>query len=92
MGHRIGQLFELLKNSVADKDGINAMLELGKRHEKGVKIIRKAIISDKTPLTPREREIADRLYISEATVRTILRSVYSKLDIHSKTELDTKKF
>ncbi len=38
------------------------------------------------------REIADRLYISEATVRTILRSVYSKLDIHSKTELDTKEF
>ncbi len=63
------------------------MLELGKRHEKGVKII-----SDKTPLTPREREIADRLYISEATVRTILRSVYSKLDIHSKIKLDTKKF
>ncbi|WP_312502586.1 helix-turn-helix domain-containing protein [Lacrimispora sp.] len=57
------------------------------------------------PLTPREREIArlardrviarevaDRLYISKATVRTILRSVYSKLDIHSKTELDTKEF
>ena len=55
----IGQLFELLKNSVADEDGINAMLELGKRHEKGVKMIRKAIISDKIPLTPREREIAD---------------------------------
>jgi len=57
------------------------------------------------PLTPRKREIArlardrlsarkiaDRLYISKATVRTILRSVYSKLDIHSKTELDTKEF
>ncbi|WP_313153211.1 response regulator transcription factor [Lacrimispora sp.] len=38
------------------------------------------------------REVADRLYISKATVRTILRSVYSKLDIHSKTELDTKEF
>lgn len=98
-------LYKMLKSSVSDKDGINAVIELGKRYERGMKIIRKAVISDKTPLTPREREIAqlardrlsareiaDKLYISETTVRTILRSVYSKLDIHSKTELDTKKF
>ena len=98
-------LYKMLKNSVSDKDGINAVIELGKRYERGMKIIRRAVISDKTPLTPREREIAqlardrlsareiaDKLYISETTVRTILRSVYSKLDIHSKTELDTKKF
>lgn len=61
----IGQLFELLKNSMADKHDINAILELGKPHEKGVKIIRKAIISDKTPLTLREREIADRGYVEK---------------------------
>lgn len=104
----IGELsafFDLLKYFVPDKDGINALLELGRRHERGMKVIKKAIMSDKTPLTPREqeiaslarnrlsaREIAEKLYISEATVRTILRSVYSKLNIHSKTELDTKKF
>lgn len=98
-------LYKMLKSSVSDKDGINAVIELGKRYERGMKLIRRAVISDKTPLTPREREIAqlardrlsareiaDKLYISETTVRTILRSVYSKLDIHSKTELDTKKF
>ncbi len=63
-------------------------------------VIRKAILQKQSPLTPREREIAqlykerfsakeiaDKLYISEMTVRTTLRSVYSKLDIHSKSEL-----
>ena len=68
-------------------------------------IIRKAILQDKSPLTPREREIAqlakdrlsakeiaDKLYISEMTVRATLRSVYSKLDIHSKGELVSKEF
>jgi len=70
-----------------------------------VRIIKKAILQEKSPLTPREREIAllardrlsakeiaDRLYISETTVRTILRSVYSKLGIHSKSELTLKEF
>lgn len=102
---RLNPLLEALKNSVPDKEGINAMLKLGRRQEKGMKMIRKAIISDKSPLTPREREIAklarerlsakeiaDKLYISEATVRTILRNVYSKLNIHSKTELGSKEF
>ena len=68
-------------------------------------IIKKAILQEKSPLTPREREIAllardrlsakeiaNKLYISETTVRTILRSVYSKLDIHSKSELTLKDF
>ena len=62
-----------------------------------MKIVRKAIISDEILLIPREkesarlardrlseREIADKLYISGATVRTIFRSVDRKLDIHSK--------
>ena len=82
-----------------------ALLELCKRPRKGVSIIRKAILQEKSPLTPREREmaqlakdrlsakeIADKLYVSEMTVKATLRSVYSKLDIHSKTELITKEF
>ncbi|PWJ50927.1 LuxR C-terminal-related transcriptional regulator [Faecalicatena contorta] len=86
-------------------DSFTALMELCKRQRKGVSIIRKAIIQDKSPLTPREREmaqlakerlsakeIADKLYISEMTVKATLRSVYSKLDIHSKAELLTKKF
>lgn len=96
-------LLEAEKISNADKEGINAIIAVGRRQQKGVEIIRKAILSDKSPLTPREREVAllardrlsakevaEKLYISEATVRTILRSVYSKLDVHSKTELNSK--
>ncbi|NLT57588.1 MAG: response regulator transcription factor, partial [Clostridiales bacterium] len=38
------------------------------------------------------KEIAGQLYISEMTVKATLRSVYSKLGIHSKAELTTKEF
>ncbi len=102
---KLNSLLEALKSSMSDRDGINTIIELGKRYERGIKTIKKAITSDRSPLTPREREvaqlakdrlsakeIADRLFISETTVRTILRSVYSKLDIHSKTELVAKEF
>lgn len=78
---------------------------LCKRQKRGVSIIKKALFQEKSPLTPREREIAqlardrfsskeiaNKLYITETTVRTTLRSVYSKLDIHSKAELASKEF
>lgn len=102
--------------AAADRNGVNghfggvsggfaALIALCKRQQKGVSMIRKAIFQDKSPLTPREREIAqltrerfsarevaDKLYISEMTVRATLRNVYSKLDIHSKTELSLKEF
>jgi LuxR family maltose regulon positive regulatory protein len=91
--------------STSGGNGFAALNALCKRQGMGVGIIKKAILQDKSPLTPREREIAqlardrlsareisDKLYISETTVRTILRSVYSKLDIHSKSELAAKEF
>ncbi len=84
---------------------IPALIDLCKRQGRGVSMIRKAAQQKKSPLTPREREvahlaknrissreIANKLYISEATVKTILRSVYSKLDIHSRSELASKEF
>lgn len=105
---QMNSLDVLLKSgsrSLFDRENLNAIVTLSKRQEKGVKMINKAIRRVKSPLTPREREIAqlarnrlsakeiaDKLYISETTVRTILRSVYSKLDIHSKTELNLKEF
>jgi len=101
----LGALLESAKRSVSDQEGVNAVIALGKRQGKGASIIKKAVLQAESPLTPREREvarlardrlsakeIAERLYISEATVRTILKSVYSKLDIHSKTELNFKEF
>ncbi|MDU6266342.1 MAG: LuxR C-terminal-related transcriptional regulator [Anaerocolumna aminovalerica] len=86
-------------------NSFDALKSLCKRQNRGAGIIKKAIFQEKSPLTPREREIAqlardrltareisDKLYISETTVRATLRSVYNKLDIHSKTELASKEF
>jgi LuxR family maltose regulon positive regulatory protein len=86
-------------------ESMDDLITLCRRQKKGVSIIKKALLQTKSPLTPREREIAQlakdrfsakeiagKLYISETTVRTILRNVYSKLDIHSKTELFCKEF
>lgn len=78
---------------------------LCRRQQKGVAAIKKALAHNLSPLTPREREIAQlarkrlsakeiasKLFISETTVNSILKSVYSKLDIHSKAELNFKEF
>lgn len=102
---KLGSLLETSKEFICDSKGINDLIKLGRRQKKGVEIIKKAIISKKSPLTPREREvalyakkrlsakeIAEKLCISETTVRTILRNIYSKLDIHSKVELCSKEF
>ncbi len=74
-----------------EKESIAAIRALCKRQQNGVSVIRKGILQNKSPLTSREREIAqlarerlsakeigDMLYISEMTVRTTLRNVYSK--------------
>ncbi|WP_250227724.1 helix-turn-helix transcriptional regulator [Anaeropeptidivorans aminofermentans] len=86
-------------------NSFDALTELCKRQQKGISTIRKSLIQVKSTLTSREREIAllakerlsakeiaDKLYISETTVKTTLRNVYSKLDIHSRSELATIEF
>lgn len=86
-------------------NSFHVLTEICKRQQKGISIINKALIHIKSTLTPREREIAllarerfsareiaDKLYISETTVKTTLRNVYSKLDIHSRSELTTVEF
>lgn len=96
-------IFRHDKNVAASE--LSTLKELCRRQQKGAGMIKKAVIQAKSPLTPREREIAnlaksrlsareiaDELYISELTVRATLRSVYSKLDIHSKNELVSKEF
>ena len=96
----------LAETAAPDEGGeYAAILAFCRRQEKGVAVIRRAILQDKSPLTPREREvaslaknrlsareIAEKLFITEATVRTILKSVYSKLDVHSKIGLFSKEF
>lgn len=86
-------------------EGFAELIELCTRQRQGADILKKAICRDKSPLTPREREIAflakdrftakeiaDKLCISVMTVRTTLRNIYSKLNIHSRAELSSKKF
>ncbi len=81
------------------------LLSLCKRHANGVAMIKKALLQNQSPLTPREREIAllakkrmsakeiaAKLYISEKTVKSTLGRVYSKLEIHSRSELVLRKF
>lgn len=99
-------LFPMLqeaKQTDLDKTRIEELIAVCKRQIQGMKAIAHAGKNSK--LTPREREvavfakdrfsareIADQLCISEATVRTILKSVYAKLQIHSKAELKDKIF
>jgi LuxR family maltose regulon positive regulatory protein len=98
-------LLEAVKNSVPAREDLHVLTALSKRQQNGVNIIKKAILRKKSPLTPREREIAqfardrlstkeiaDKLCISDKTVKTILQNIYAKLDIHSKLELSKKEF
>lgn len=94
--------------SPAGGDGAAALREikaLHKRQAGGVLTIRKAVFQSRSPLSRREREvallarerlsnkeIADKLYISDMTVKTILQNIYDKLDVHSKFELSGKNF
>jgi len=86
-------------SSEPEKEHTN-LLDLCQQHRAGVESINRALFKQKTPLTPREMEIAllaqqrlsakeigERLYISDMTVRAMLRSVYKKLGVHSRMEL-----
>lgn len=82
------------------KEDIDNVIQISKRYHNGRAVVLNALRQAKSPLTPREREvallaknrlshqeIAEKLCISKATVRTILYNTYNKLGIHSKTEL-----
>lgn len=102
------ELFPFLDSSrfdVSDVQGLKHIIQLSKRQKKGVDEINKALIASKSSLTPREREIAllakerlsakeiaQTLFLAESTVRSVLKSIYSKLNIHSKKELSNIDF
>lgn len=103
--HTVPPLGEVCGIAFRETNTFATLMELCKSQKRGVSIIKKAIHQDRSPLTPREREIAlfakerlsakeiaDKLYISDMTVKATLRNVYSKLDIHSRTELNLKEF
>lgn len=87
------------------RKNLTELKALCKRQEKGANAIKKAIFHIKSPLSPREREIAqltkerlsakeiaEKLFISDKTVKSTLRSIYSKLEIHSRAELNLRDF
>lgn len=103
--HSFDSTMRMTKNSAMTDSNFSDLITLCKRQANGVSIIRKAMQQNKSPLTPREREVAQlardrltakeisaKLHIAETTVRTIMRSIYEKLDIHSKRELVSKEF
>lgn len=76
------------------------LLSLCERKQSGIAAVNRARIKKKSPLAPREREIAllaqkrwsakeigEKLFISDTTVRATLRNVYRKLGVHSRAEL-----
>ena len=91
------------KNFNAEK--MAALRAVCRRQTAGAESVKKHVVKGKSPLTPRERdiallarqrfstrEIASYLFISENTVNSALRIIYSKLEIHSKAELAKKDF
>ncbi|NLL76349.1 MAG: AAA family ATPase [Clostridiales bacterium] len=104
-GAQLRPLLESVRVSVSDKKGLERVARLMKRQEAGMKEIGKKLNLSKSPLTPRERdiamlakerlsagEIAEALFITESTVRSALKKIYSKLGIHSKAELSAIDF
>lgn len=98
-------LFKSITIAAVDKKEIDAIIVLAKRLEKGKNEINIKLGSLKYLLTPREqeiallarerlsaREIAEALFITESTVRSALKKIYSKLDVHSKAELSSIDF
>ena len=96
---------DTLKLSTDWKEDIVQIMALYNRYHKGRATILNVLNYAKSPLTPREREvallakarlsyreIAEKLCISQATVRTILYNAYGKLGIHSKAELNSINF
>ncbi|TCL57476.1 LuxR family maltose regulon positive regulatory protein [Kineothrix alysoides] len=99
-GAALRPLLESVTVAVENKEGLKQVIKLAGRQEAGMKAIEKKLLLSKSPLTPRERdiallakerlsagEIAEALFITESTVRSALKKIYCKLNIHSKAEL-----
>jgi len=98
-------LLEESKNFSFDREKIDCILSLCARQQSGVQAVNKALRTAHSPLTPRERdvatlardrlstkEIADKLFVSESTVKSTLKSIYQKLEVTSKGQLTDRKF
>jgi LuxR family maltose regulon positive regulatory protein len=79
---------------------MDTLIALCRRQISGTGAVKKALSLEKPVLTPRQREIAllmkdglsakeiaSELFITENTVKSAIKIIYDKLDIHSKTSL-----
>jgi LuxR family maltose regulon positive regulatory protein len=98
-------LIQTEKRRGSQPEALEIILELGRRLCAGTASVCRTLYPAETELTPREREIAllvkqrmsakeiaAHLYISESTVKNTMQKIYSKLDVHNKTELAAKHF
>lgn len=104
MGEALLPMLEFARSGVS-REELDRIIELAKRQGTGMKTIQKKLNRFKSPLTPRERdiallakerlsarEIAETLFITESTVRSVLKKIYGKLNIHAKSELSQVEF
>jgi LuxR family maltose regulon positive regulatory protein len=83
-----------------DPGAMDALIALCRRRISGTDAVKKALSSERLALTPRQREIAllskgglsakeiaSKLFVTENTVKSAMKIIYDKLDIHSKTDL-----
>ena len=97
-----GALLPMLERLQGDFDSarMDAFIALCRRWSAGVATLRRALPSATSVLTPRQREIAllireglsakkiaEKLFLSEGTVATVRKTIYSKLHINSNIEL-----
>jgi len=103
-GTSLVPLLQAAKNDFAG-DAIEKVIALCRRGGAGISSVRTRFDPELSLLTPREREIAllardrltaaeigSRFFISENTVKSALKLIYSKLDVHSRSELAKKDF
>lgn len=105
---RFGAALPLFDTVVKSAFGPGRVAELEavcKRYVAGTRSVLVGLRGGQSPLTAREREIAllakerlsaeeiaARLHIAKSTVNTVLKSVYKKLGIHTKSELARQRF
>jgi LuxR family maltose regulon positive regulatory protein len=95
-------LLESAEKTAPDPAGISSIRSLGERYERNSETVqgvpshvltfleRQSALLSRDGLTA--KEIADALFLPAPFVKSVLKSAYEKLDVHSKTELKQKEF
>jgi LuxR family maltose regulon positive regulatory protein len=98
--HILPVIEKIREEKDSGREQMDALIALCRRQIAGVEALRKALAGEKAVLTPRQREIAlltrerlsakeiaDKLFITENTVKSAQRIIYDKLGVHSKSQL-----